>query len=226
MDKIHPISGDIRQSNCGIIISDEDFNLLIKDVHIIFHSAASISFNSKLSSQILENLGGAKNVIELGKKMKNFESFVHVSTAFCFVDPMKVKEKVYESKFDPCELLKICETAEVSLEKLSKEILKTYPNNYCFTKHMTEILVESECKKNNLKISIARPSIVCSSYREPFPGWVDNFNCMVGPLAAAGKGVLRSMLIYPEESYNWFPVDATANALILIARETAERDER
>lgn len=222
LEKIFPISGDTQLSNCGIC--DEDFQRLIEKVNFVFNSAASISFNRKISTQILENVGGTRNVLELAKKMKNLESFVHVSTAFCVVDHLRVEEKVYESKFDPFELLKICESSENSLEDLSEEISQIYPNNYCFTKHMAEILVESE--KENLKISIARPSIVCPSYREPFPGWVDNFNTIIAPLVAVSKGILRSILVYPEDIFYWIPVDMTSNALILIAKETTERDEK
>ena len=43
-----------------------------------------------------------------------------------------------------------------------------------------------------LPVGIMRPSIVAASWREPFPGWVDNLNGPSGVIAGIGKGVLRT----------------------------------
>lgn len=225
LDKIHPISGDILQLNCGI--SEDEFLILLNNVNIIFHLAASISFSSELGKQLLENVGGTKNVIKFAKQIVNFSTFVHVSTAFCVIDHEKVEEQIYETKYDPLEMLRIVESFSTeTIERLNEEILEIYPNNYCFTKHLAENLIKKMCEGDKLKISIARPSIVFSSYREPFPGWVDNYNGLVGISIAALKGILRSFLIDAEQSFKYFPVDMTANALIMIAKETAEKDKK
>jgi fatty acyl-CoA reductase len=46
-----------------------------------------------------------------------------------------------------------------------------WPNTYAFTKAMGEMLVETS--KENMSVVIVRPTIVTSTYREPFPGWVE-----------------------------------------------------
>ena len=53
--------------------------------------------------------------------------------------------------------------------------------------------------------------------RSPVPGWVDTLNGPVGVLAAAGKGVLRSMMCNEHNYAELFPVDVCINALIIIA---------
>lgn len=72
-----------------------------------------------------------------------------------------------------------------------------------------------------LPICIARPTVVLPTYRDPFPGWVDSLNGVVGIFYAAGKGVLRSMLADPESRCEYIPVDTAINALILIAKNLA-----
>lgn len=46
-----------------------------------------------------------------------------------------------------------------------------WPNTYVFTKAMGEMLVGQ--LKENLPLVILRPTIISSTYKEPFPGWVE-----------------------------------------------------
>lgn len=56
-----------------------------------------------------------------------------------------------------------------------------------------------------------------SSVKEPFPGWIDNFNGPVGLLVAAGKGVMRSIYTNPNVRADYVPVDLAIKAIILTA---------
>lgn len=62
---------------------------------------------------------------------------------------------------------------------------------------------------------------VTPSFKEPVPGWVDSLNGPVGVIAAAGKGVIRSLLCSPDYEAEVVPVDIAINALILIAFKRA-----
>lgn len=44
-----------------------------------------------------------------------------------------------------------------------------WPNTYVFTKAVAEMLVEQ--LKGDLPVVILRPTIVTSTFKEPFPGW-------------------------------------------------------
>ena len=46
-----------------------------------------------------------------------------------------------------------------------------FPNTYTFTKNLSERILKM--KKENFTITIARPSIIGSSNRDPITGWVD-----------------------------------------------------
>ena len=45
-----------------------------------------------------------------------------------------------------------------------------WQNTYAFTKAMGEMLINS--KREKLPVVIVRPSIIESTYNEPFPGWI------------------------------------------------------
>lgn len=51
-----------------------------------------------------------------------------------------------------------------------------WPNTYVFTKAMGEMLVGD--LKENLSVVIIRPTIVTSTLKEPFPGWVEGIRYM------------------------------------------------
>jgi fatty acyl-CoA reductase len=46
-----------------------------------------------------------------------------------------------------------------------------WPNTYVFTKALGEMLIGH--LKENLSVVIVRPTIVTSTYREPFPSWIE-----------------------------------------------------
>lgn len=52
-----------------------------------------------------------------------------------------------------------------------------WPNTYVFTKAMGEMVVSDP--KNNLPLIIIRPTIVTSTYKEPFPGWIEGVRYVV-----------------------------------------------
>lgn len=61
---------------------------------------------------------------------------------------------------------------------IEKKLLGNYPNTYTLTKGLAEQIILS--KGSDLPIAIVRPSMVCSTYQEPFPGWIDSFGSGTG----------------------------------------------
>lgn len=46
-----------------------------------------------------------------------------------------------------------------------------WPNPYTFTKAMGEMLLGH--LKEDLQLIILRPTVILSTYKEPFPGWIE-----------------------------------------------------
>lgn len=218
MSKITPVFGDITSPNMGL--SDAHLAKVLCDTQIVFHFAASLKLEATLRPNILANLTATKFVLELSMGMKNLVQVVTLSTAFCCEDQDILQEKVYDFPHRPEDLIRCAEwMSEDSMAMMQKQVLGTQPNTYTYTKRLTEILVQEQYGK--LPVCIIRPSIVSPSYKYPMPGWVDSLNGPPGMFLAAGKGVLRSMLIDPDSVIEAIPVDVAINAIIVITKELA-----
>jgi alcohol-forming fatty acyl-CoA reductase len=139
------------------------------------------------------NIIGVKKVMELCKELKNLEIFVHVSTAYANCDRLHISEEVYNPPVKPEKLIEAVEWIEEDLlGDITPKVIKLKPNTYTYTKAVAESLVIQEMK--DLPCAIVRPSIVGASWREPFPGWIDNFNGPSALFPATGTGLLKTML--------------------------------
>ncbi|KAK8780279.1 hypothetical protein V5799_018380 [Amblyomma americanum] len=98
-------------------------------------------------------------------------------------------------------------------------LLRGLPNTYTFTKRLAESLVLDE--RGAIPVAIVRPSIVTASWREPFPGWIDNFAACTGAAASLGLGLLPSIMANKDCIADIIPVDIVANMLICVAWRTA-----
>lgn len=222
MNKIYPVFGEVTKHD--FVMNSEHLKRVVETTQIMFHMAASLKMEAPLKPNVLINLTGTKHALALAKKMTNLIQMVHLSTAFCNVEPETVLEKIYEFHHDPDDLIRMADwMSESSMTAVQKELLGPHPNTYTYTKRLAEILVQREY--GNLPICIVRPTVVLPAYREPIAGWVDSLNGVVGIFYAAGKGVLRSLLADPVGIVEYIPVDLVTNAIILIPKilSTTER---
>lgn len=152
-------------------------------------------------------------MIALAKKLKNLEVFVHVSTAYANCDRHHITETVYNSPIAPDKLLEAVEWMEEDLVKiLTPDMHKLRPNTYTYTKAVAETVVLEAQKE--LPIVIVRPSIVGASWREPLPGWIDNYNGPTGLFIFIGKGIFTSMLGNSNATADIVPVEQPVNLMI------------
>ena len=225
-------------------MSDRDKMELREKVNVVFHSAASIKFDDELSKAVTMNVRGTKELMDLAKGMGNLRSFVHVSTCYshCHLREEVIQEKIYPPEsFSVKEVLDMSKrelnaiamntdtnthslpTGEVSDEEC-KRVIDKRPNTYTFTKAITEQLVREE--RDDLPISIVRPSIVVGARSEPQPGWVDNINGPTGVGLFISQGALRSMINNPAIVADLVPVDTVINLMCAVALKTAKQYNR
>lgn len=125
------------------------------------------------------------------------------------------------------------------------------PCSYHFTKSLAEHLIAQEASRgfyyynqdcndqfvdqpelsNNRQwrpfpAAIVRPSIICAAWKEPFPGWIDNYNGISGFLVVNGNGVLRSMHVIKEYLSDVIPVDVVINTCITSAWYVAVKQNK
>ncbi|KAK7849067.1 alcohol-forming fatty acyl-CoA reductase-like [Quercus suber] len=67
----------------------------------------------------------------------------------------------------------------------------------------------------NLPLAIIRPTMVTSTYKEPFSGWIEGARTMDGVITAYGKGRLKSFLGHPNSILDVIPADMVVNSIIM-----------
>lgn len=220
--KLHPdykrkliaINGDLTESELGISQSDRE--TLVNNVNIVYHSAATVRFDEPMKVAVNMNIIGVKKIIDLCKQMKNVESIVHISTAYANCDRHRINEEVYNPPVKAEKLIEACEWIQEDVFNIiTPKVIQKKPNTYTYTKQIAESVIIQECK--DMPVSIIRPSIIGATWREPFPGWVENFNGPTALFPATGTGVLRSMLGKHEAIADIIPVDITVNLMLAVA---------
>lgn len=94
---------------------------------------------------------------------------------------------------------------------------------YTFTKSLAERMVLRE--RGELPLVIVRPAIIESSYREPYPGWIQGSRMADPIIMAFAKGVLREFPGDPDSLVDLVPVDHVVNATLVAAVRRPEKPE-
>lgn len=213
LSKVIAVEGDVEKVDMGL--SDENLSLILEQVSVVFNSAATVRFDGPLKSAIDTNLIGTKNVIDFCLKIKNLVSLVHISTAYTNYEHLIVDEHIYPANMEPERLIEISKLMDQdTVEVLKKKLLKKKPNTYTFTKSEAEWYLLDNAK--DLPVVICRPTIVSCSWREPFAGFVDNYNAPTLYFLSVGIGVMRTVLAEPKNMFDLVPVDTVINQIVAL----------
>lgn len=110
------------------------------------------------------------------------------------------------------------------MKDLGMERARSYgwQDTYVFSKAMAEMIIVQGRK--DLPVVIVRPSIIESTYSQPFPGWIEGQR-MVDPIITLyGKGQLSCFLADPDGVVDLIPVDMVVNAtLAAMAKHAGKR---
>ncbi|KAK6259300.1 hypothetical protein SCA6_013774 [Theobroma cacao] len=98
------------------------------------------------------------------------------------------------------------------MKELGMERARAYgwQNTYSFTKAMGEMLINST--RGDIPVVIIRPSIIESTFREPFPGWIEGSRMLDPIIIGHAKGHLTGFVGHPETVIDVVPVDMVVNA--------------
>ena len=87
------MKGDVSLPYLGL--SPKDRIMLVENVNVVFHLAATVRFNEPLNVAVNVNTKGTARVIELCKELKHAISVVYVSTAYSNAYLSEIEEKIY-----------------------------------------------------------------------------------------------------------------------------------
>lgn len=126
---------------------------------------------------------------------------------------------MYETPYNPKLIIDcVLGLSDEIVEVLSRKMLERHPNSYTFSKAMAECIVQEYSVI--LPVAIVRPSIVTASWKEPFPGWVDNIFGVTGIMAEISRGSVRSAYGNPKIIMDIIPVDTVVNTILTAAWHT------
>uniref|UniRef100_A0A0D3EDE1 Fatty acyl-CoA reductase n=1 Tax=Brassica oleracea var. oleracea TaxID=109376 RepID=A0A0D3EDE1_BRAOL len=240
-EKVVPVPGDTSLNNMGV----SDSNLvqdMMQEIDIVFHAAATTRFDERYDVALRINTFGALNVLNFAKKCVKAKLLLHVSTAYVCGErsgliqeiPFAMGETLHrKNKVDiNIEMQLVEQKSKQFVEQgcseeetkhamrdlgLKRAKLFGLPNTYAFTKVMGEMFLGHY--RENMSIVIIRPTMITSTFSDPFPGWIEGVKTLDTAILSYGKGMLTCFLIDQKAACDIIPVDMVANAMIATAAE-------
>ncbi|XVE75779.1 hypothetical protein DITRI_Ditri12bG0120000 [Diplodiscus trichospermus] len=246
LSKLVPVVGNVCESDLGL---DGDLaDVIAKEVDIIVNSAANTTFDERYDVAIDINTRGACHLMSLAKKCKKLKLFLQVSTAYVNGQRKgRIMEKPFDigdciarenliSETTPRSIPELdiedelvlaqnskegCHESKVAqkMKELGLERARRYgwQDTYVFTKAMGEMMINN--MRGEIPVVIIRPSVIESTCKEPFPGWMEGNRMMDPVVLCYGKGQLTGFLVDPNGVLDVVPADMVVNAtLAAIAR--------
>lgn len=238
--KVVVISGDVSLDNLGL--KDKELEIkMLEEIDVIVNCAASTKFDERFDISMGVNTMGALNVLNFAKNCHRLKVLVHISTAYVCGEVKDGKTILLEKPFEMGQTpkgtsnLDINEEMNMLKKKIDelrskknadqntiKQTVKDYgteranlygwPNTYVFTKAMGEMLVVHH--KDNVPLIIIRPTIVTSTYKDPFPGWIEGLRTIDKIICGYGQGKITSFIGHSETILDAIPADLVINCMI------------
>ncbi|CAH2063950.1 unnamed protein product [Thlaspi arvense] len=226
--KLIPVMGDIGEDNLGI--ESEIAAKISDEIDVIISCAGRTTFDDRYDSALNVNALGPGRLLSFGKDCRKLKLFLHLSTAYVtgkkegtvLETPLCIGENITSDLNIESELKLASEAVrnfhdseEIKrMSELGIERAQHYgwENAYTFTKAMGESVIHNQ--RGDLPVVIIRPSIIESSYTEPFPGWLQGIRMTAPFILAYGKDLISDLWADYQSFCDIIPVDMVANAAI------------
>uniref|UniRef100_A0A0D9Z2K1 Fatty acyl-CoA reductase n=1 Tax=Oryza glumipatula TaxID=40148 RepID=A0A0D9Z2K1_9ORYZ len=240
--KLVPVVGDVREANVGI--APELAGVIADEVDIIVNSAANTTFDERYDVAMDINTVGPFRIMSFAQRFRRLKLFLQVSTAYVngqrqgvvLEKPFRLGDTIAKELGSPDSSehkntmldieaeIKLAfdhrrhgddsasfseEMKELGLERAK---LHGWQDTYVFTKAMGEMVINS--MRGDIPVVTIRPSVIESTWRDPFPGWMEGNRMMDPVVLYYGKGQLSGFLADPEGVLDVVPADMVVNATL------------
>lgn len=231
-DVVTVVDGDVALPLCGI--DDAAADALTGRVDAVVHVAGLTDFDPDPAQALAVNVRGARHAADLAARVAGGR-LLHVSTAFVVG---RREGRVAESLvpglapngawFDPDAeteaLASLCGAHPLPSERLraarDRAHALGWPNVYTYTKGLAEHHLG---RRGDVDVVFARPAVVESARRTPFPGYVEGINTS-SPIVWLLSGWLRALPAGGDVHFDVVPVDTTARGLALLLARHLQGD--
>ncbi|CAN4108084.1 unnamed protein product [Withania somnifera] len=235
-DKVFLVPGDIACDSLGI--SSEQKDEMCREIDIIVNSAATTRFDERYDTAIGVNVLGAMHILKFSKQCSKLRMLLHISTAYVCGEKeglilekplnygetlngisnldIQVEQELVEEALKDLQVRHATEkevTLAMRVLGIERATLHGWPNTYTFTKAMGEMLLGNF--KEDLQLIILRPTIILSTYKEPFPGWIEGLRTIDTFIVGYGKGKQKVGMAGRETIADVIPADMVVNSVIV-----------
>ena len=214
-DLVEILEGDIAEDQAGI--GGATRIELTQRLTQIIHCAASVEFDLPIGEATALNVTGSLNLLELAAECRKRPRMVDVSTAYVTPhagDDRVIEEALFELIDEPEELYDDIREGRFDGVKREAALLAKmgHPNTYTFSKCLAENLLAA--RREEVPLSIVRPSIVSASLKQPFAGWIDSPAAFALFALMIGSGRMRAMIGRCDARIDTVPVDYVADQIL------------
>ncbi|KAK1259033.1 Fatty acyl-CoA reductase 2 [Acorus gramineus] len=241
LNKLVPVVGNVREDGLGI--ESDVADKIANEVDIIINSAANTTFDERYDVALDVNTRGPMRLMCFAKQCEKLKLFLQVSTAyvngerqgkimempFCMGDSIAREKAVSESSMishpsldADAEMQLVSNSTNASQDSsvaqqmkelgLKRAKMHGWQDTYVFTKAMGEMVINN--MRGDIPVVTVRPSVIESTFKEPFPGWMEGNRMMDPIILCYGKGQLSGFLADPNGVLDVVPVDMVVNATL------------
>jgi long-chain acyl-CoA synthetase len=238
-ERVEIVCGDAREPMLGV--SERALAQISRRIDCVVHVAGLTDFEVDPKDGVAVNVRGTLHAADLAARTRG-KRLVHVSTAYVagqgsreVPETLEMRRSPNGTRFDPFgELLAIesvCEAIDARHEGdhaaasrarveagTRRALALGWANLYTYTKGLAEHLL---AERDDVAISLVRPSIVECAREFPFPGWNEGINTS-GPLVWLTGTLHRRMPFRAKNRFDVVPVDAVARGICVVTSEALE----
>ncbi|KAH6774767.1 hypothetical protein C2S51_013171, partial [Perilla frutescens var. frutescens] len=241
-----PISGDVSDVNLGIT-DKELINEMCGEIDFIINSAATTRFDERYDVAMDINAFGPLNVLNFAKRCSKLKLLLHVSTGTRLgvleeeaIEMGTTIEGAKASCLDIEGEMKLIEEAKKQLHAQNvnqNEFTSTlrdlgiqranfhgWPDTYSYTKAIGEMNLGYFNNSKNIHIIILRPSIISSTHKDPFPGWMEGVKTLDAIFVPYAKRKLNIVLCDPNVILDVIPGDMVVNSMLAAMAADAQNE--
>ncbi|XP_073368059.1 fatty acyl-CoA reductase 2, chloroplastic-like [Aegilops tauschii subsp. strangulata] len=196
LSKQVPVVGNFREAYIGI--APELAKEIAEEVDVIVNSAANTTFDERYDVALDINTVGPFRIMSFVQRFRRLKLFLQVSTAyvngqrqglilekpFCLGDT--ITKGIGSSDFSAHQNTVLDIEAEIKLafdsrrhssasasvtQEMKEAKLYGWQDTYVFTKAKGEMVIN--CMRGEIPVVTIRPSVIESTWRDPFPGWME-----------------------------------------------------
>lgn len=224
-DNVQVVEGDCLQPRLGL--SDDDLTLLSREVTLVLHNAAALSFAAKLKTSVRNNTTPTWNLYQMCCSSFDLQPcFVFISSLATNSHIDQIPERLIPFQLKAATLHNfITDLPPEKCEEIKEFLMENRLDSYGFSKALAENMIAEHIEFTGgiVPVSSVRPGGINACFGGPLKGWLHP-TCFYGQLAyMAYRGKVPMFLGNRDIDINMAPCDLVGNLTMCACLDILER---